>query len=93
MEHASRDAQPCSAGGREAEVTGQGIGKRLYEALLRKLTGIGLHGAYAGVALPNDASVNLLEALGFRNVGLYEEVGRKFGKYWSVAWYEKRIQS
>ena len=75
-----------------AEVSGQGVGKRLYEALLQNLTGIGLHGAYAGVALPNDASVNLHEALGFRKVGVYEEVGWKFGKYWSVAWYEKRIQ-
>ena len=74
------------------EVTDQGIAKRLYEALLQNLSGIGLHGAYAGVALPNDASVNLHEALGFRKVGLYQEVGWKFGKYWSVAWYEKRIQ-
>ena len=75
-----------------AEAAGQGIGKRLYEALLKNLSGIGLHGAYAGIALPNDASVNLHEALGFRKVGLFEEVGWKFGKYWSVAWYELRIQ-
>jgi phosphinothricin acetyltransferase len=74
------------------EVTRQGIGRRLYGELLQNLHGTGLHGAYAGVALPNDASVNLHEALGFRKVGLYEEVGRKFGQYWSVAWYEKRIQ-
>ena len=75
-----------------AAATGRGIGRRLYEPLLRNLTGIGLHGAYAGIALPNDASVHLHEALGFRKVGLYEEVGRKFGKYWSVAWYELRIE-
>ena len=75
-----------------AEAIGQGIGKRLYEVLLQNLSGIGLHGAYAGIALPNDASVNLHAALGFRKVGVYEEVGYKFGKYWSVAWYELRIQ-
>ncbi len=75
-----------------AEEIGQGIGKRLYEVLLQELSGIGLHGAYAGIALPNDASVNLHAALGFRKVGVYEEVGYKFGKYWSVAWYELRIQ-
>jgi phosphinothricin acetyltransferase len=73
------------------EATGQGIGKRLYGELLNNLSGIGLHGAYAGVALPNDASVNLHEALGFRKVGVYEEVGYKFGKFWSVAWFELRI--
>jgi len=75
-----------------AEITGHGIAKRLYEALLQNLNGIGLHGAYAGIALPNDSSVQLHEALGFRKVGLFEEVGRKFGEYRSVAWYEKRIQ-
>ena len=75
-----------------AEAIGQGIGKQLYEVLLQKLSGIGLHGAYAGIALPNDASVNLHAALGFRKVGVYEEVGYKFDKYWSVAWYELRIQ-
>jgi len=75
-----------------AEAIGQEIGKRLYEVLLQNLSGIGLHGAYAGIALPNDASVNLHAALGFRKVGVYEEVGYKFGKYWSVAWYELRIQ-
>ncbi len=75
-----------------AEATGQGIGKRLYEELLNNLSGIGLHGAYAGVALPNDASVNLHDALGFRKVGVYEEVGYKFGRFWSVAWFELRIQ-
>jgi len=51
-----------------------------------------LHGAYAGVTLPNDASVRLHEALEFRKVGYYEEVGWKFGQYRSVAWYEIRIQ-
>lgn len=75
-----------------AEACGQGIGMMLYQALLKNLSGIGLHGAYAGISLPNDASVNLHEALGFRRVGVYEEVGYKFGQYWSVAWYEIRIQ-
>jgi len=53
---------------------------------------IGLHGRYAGITVPNDASVRLHEALGFRKVGYYEEVGWKFGQYRSVAWYEIRIQ-
>lgn len=75
-----------------AEATGQGIGKRIYEELLQNLSGIGLHGAYAGIALPNDPSVKLHEALGFCKVGVYEEVGYKFGKYRSVAWFELRIQ-
>ena len=74
----------------DAAATGRGVGRRLYESLLDRLAGIGLHGAYAGIALPNEPSVRLHEALGFRKVGHYEEVGRKFGKFWSVAWYEIR---
>jgi phosphinothricin acetyltransferase len=77
----------------DTAATGKGIGKRLYEQLLRNLSGIGLHGAYAGISLPNDASVKLHELLGFRRVGVYKEVGWKFNKYWSVAWYELRIQN
>jgi phosphinothricin acetyltransferase len=73
------------------DAIGRGIGKRLYEVLLENLSGIGLHGAYAGIALPNDASVKLHESLGFRKVGVYEEVGWKFDQYWNVAWYELRI--
>jgi phosphinothricin acetyltransferase len=76
-----------------AAATGRGIGTRLYAALLERLQGIGLHGAYAGISLPNDASVRLHESLGFRKAGHYAEVGRKFDKYWSVAWYERRIAS
>jgi len=74
------------------DAIGQGIGRQLYATMLRNLAGSGLHGVYAGIALPNDASVHLHEALGFRKVGVFEEVGWKFGKYWSVAWYEMRIQ-
>lgn len=75
-----------------AGATGHGIGKTLYAKLLENLDGIGLHGAYAGISLPNNASVKLHESLGFRKVGVYEEVGRKFDKYWSVAWYEHRLR-
>jgi len=64
----------------------------LHETLLQNLQGSGLHGAYAGITLPNDASVRLHEALGFRKVGHYEEAGWKFGNYWSIAWYEIRIR-
>jgi phosphinothricin acetyltransferase len=73
------------------EFHGQGIGNKLYETLFAQLAGVGLHGAYAGVTLPNDASVSLYEQLGFRRIGVFDEVGRKFDKYWSVAWFEKRL--
>ena len=70
---------------------GRGIGSALYDALFRALEGEDLHRAYAGIALPNEASVRLHERFGFRLAGTYTEQGRKFDRYWDVAWYEKPL--
>ncbi|MER7900063.1 N-acetyltransferase family protein [Streptomyces sp. NPDC096046] len=69
----------------------RGIGTLLYTTLFEALSGEDLHRAYAGIALPNEASARLHEGFGFRHVGTYREVGRKFGRYWDVAWYEKPL--
>ncbi|GGZ00739.1 GNAT family N-acetyltransferase [Streptomyces nitrosporeus] len=73
------------------EAGGRGIGTRLYEALFEALEGEDVHRAYAGVTMPNEASVRLHARFGFTAVGIYHEVGRKFGRYHDVAWFEKRI--
>lgn len=70
---------------------GRGIGTLLYKALFEALADEDLHRAYAGIAQPNEASARLHERFGFRHVGTYREVGRKFGRYWDVAWYEKDL--
>ena len=70
---------------------GRGIGTLLYKALFEALAGEDLHRAYAGIAQPNEASTRLHERFGFRHIGTYGEVGRKFGRYWDVAWYEKDL--
>lgn len=75
----------------DPESLGRGIGRRLLETLLEQLEGTGVHGAYAGICLPNEASVRLHESLGYRLVGTLSEVGYKFDRYWDVAWYERRI--
>ncbi|MFF7789982.1 GNAT family N-acetyltransferase [Streptomyces sp. NPDC007991] len=69
----------------------RGVGTLLYKALFEALSGEDLHRAYAGIAQPNEASARLHERFGFRYVGTYREVGRKFGRYWDVAWYEKDL--
>jgi phosphinothricin acetyltransferase len=69
----------------------RGIGTLLYKALFEALAEEDLHRAYAGIAQPNQASTRLHERFGFRYVGTYREVGRKFGRYWDVAWYEKEL--
>ncbi|WP_033285687.1 GNAT family N-acetyltransferase [Streptomyces sp. NRRL F-525] len=70
---------------------GRGIGTLLYKALFESLADEDVHRAYAGIAQPNEASTRLHERFGFRYVGTYGEVGRKFGRYWDVAWYEKEL--
>jgi phosphinothricin acetyltransferase len=70
---------------------GRGIGSLLYTSLFDALSGEDLHRAYAAVAQPNEASARLHARFGFRHVGTYREVGRKFGRYWDVAWYEKPL--
>lgn len=69
----------------------RGVGTLLYKALFEALAGEDLHRAYAGITQPNDASTRLHERFGFRHVGTYREVGRKYGRWWDVAWYEKEL--
>jgi phosphinothricin acetyltransferase len=73
------------------DTQGRGIGSRLYEALFDALAHEDVHRAYAGIALPNPPSVWLHERFGFREVGRFSEAGLKFGRYWDVAWFEKRM--
>lgn len=70
---------------------GEGIGRALYAALFEALRGQDVHRAFAGIVPPNDASVALHERFGFREVAHFTEQGRKFGRYWDVAWYEKEL--
>lgn len=70
---------------------GKGIGARLYEALFTAISDEDIHRAYAGITMPNPASVALHHRFGFRQAGYFVEQGRKFDKYWDVAWFEKEM--
>jgi phosphinothricin acetyltransferase len=73
------------------DYTGRGIGHRLYTELFQALTSEDIHRAYGGITLPNEASVGLHRALGFRHIGTQTEVGRKFSQFWDVALYERTM--
>ena len=73
------------------EFQGRGIGRLLYDELLPILRRQGFVNVYAGIALPNPASVALHERIGMRLVGVYEGVGFKFGAWHDVAWYGLRL--
>lgn len=68
---------------------GQGIGRRLYATLFDALEGEDIHRAFGGITLPNEASVAVHKAMGFRHIGTYDRVGRKFDQYWDVALFLK----
>ncbi|MGX1852951.1 N-acetyltransferase family protein [Streptomyces sp. NPDC055299] len=71
--------------------TGRGVGTLLYKALFEALADEDVHRAYAGITQPNETSTRLHTRFGFRHLGTYTEVGRKFGRYWDVAWYQKDL--
>jgi phosphinothricin acetyltransferase len=71
--------------------TGHGVGASLYGALFETLREEDLHRALAGIALPNPASVALHRSFGFTQVALFTEQGRKFGRFWDVAWFERAL--
>jgi len=66
-----------------------GVGSVLYARLLADLAERGFHAAFAGIAQPNEGSVALHERMGFTPLGIYREVGRKFGKWHDVGWWQR----
>jgi phosphinothricin acetyltransferase len=86
--------KPAYAGSAEVTVyvapaaVGTGVGTALLGWLLDALRRAGAHRAYGVIALPNPASEALFTAAGFSRVGVLSEAGRKFGRWWDVAWYE-----
>ena len=71
----------------------QGIGHGLYVSLLAVLAAQGYVNAYAGIALPNAASVALHERVGFAPIGVYRNVGHKLGTWHDVGWWQRALRS
>ena len=69
----------------------RGVARALYTSLFGALRLLGYCNAYAGITLPNSASVGLHEALGFRPVGVFHDVGYKLGRWHDVGWWERPL--
>ncbi len=71
----------------ESGLRGKGIGRALMNALIRVLVLQGYRSVIAGITLPNDASVGLHQALGFRRIGQFDKVGWKADAWHGVDFY------
>ncbi|HVR84170.1 MAG TPA: GNAT family N-acetyltransferase [Planctomycetota bacterium] len=71
---------------------GRGAGRALYSGLFDLLVRQGYVNAYAGVTLPNPASLRLHQSLGFQPIGVYPRIGFKLGNWHDVAWLQLRLQ-
>jgi phosphinothricin acetyltransferase len=69
------------------EAKRRGIGTALYRALIKICQSLGYYRAFAGITLPNEASVRLHERIGFRAIGVYRRVGFKLGRWHDVGWW------
>lgn len=68
-----------------------GCGTALYTALFAALEHEDVHTIVAGISLPNQPSLAFHEKFGFRPVGVFHGVGRKFDRFWDVAWLERPL--
>ena len=73
------------------ESVGTRLGDRLYSALFEAIGDEDIHRIVGGYTLPNRGSEALHERFGFVKVGTFRENGRKFGRYWDVAWTERPL--
>ncbi len=74
------------------EFRSRGIASALYTVLLDGLRILGYFNALAGISLPNSASVNLHERMGFRPVGAFPSVGFKLDEWHDVGFWRLSLR-
>jgi phosphinothricin acetyltransferase len=70
---------------------GRGLGARLLAPLIDAATQRGLHSILAVIDAANEPSVRLHARLGFEKVGLFREVGFKFGRWLDVVYMQRLL--
>ncbi|MEM7256132.1 MAG: N-acetyltransferase family protein, partial [Pseudomonadota bacterium] len=71
----------------------RGIAAHLYTELFVRLAALGYVNAYAGIALPNDASIGFHRHQGFASIGVFPRVGFKFDRWHDVAWMHRPLDN
>lgn len=75
------------------EARRRGIGRALYTALERRMAELGYCILYAAVTSANEGSCRFHEALGYTQVARFPKTGLKFGQWYDIIWYEKRVRT
>ena len=73
------------------ERQGLGIGTQLYAELLRRLSERDVRSVVGGVAGNNAASIALHLSFGFEQVARFRDVGRKFGQWIDVTYFQRLL--
>ena len=71
---------------------GRGLGAPLYRLLESLLAMQGYVNLYGVITASNAGSIAMHEKLGYRQTGLHEKTGWKFGQWHDVAWLHKRVR-
>ena len=81
----------CSVYLRES-AWGRGVASALYRDIIDAVRDLGYVSLFAGIALPNDASVALHERLGFQRIGVFPASGFKLGSWRDVGWWRLALR-
>lgn len=72
---------------------GQGLGRRIIEALVSRAEQEGYHALIGAIDADNAASCNLHQRIGFERVGILPQVGYKFGRWLDLVLYQRTLET
>lgn len=76
----------------DSELHRSGIGRGLYTFLFKILERQGLYSLFAGITLPNDASVELHRSFGFKQIAIERAVGYELGQWHDVSMWQLSLR-
>jgi len=76
-----------------SDLRGQGLGKRLVEALFPHARAMHMHVMIGAIDAANAGSIRFHEKLGFTQAGLFREVGRKFDRWLDLVFMQRILEA
>lgn len=72
--------------------TRQGLGTAILELFVEQAGPLGIDTLLAAISSKNQESLKFHQKNGFREVGRFARIGRKFGEDFDVVWLQKRLE-